>query len=302
MRSHRKYWLWFPLLLLAFLQPSCEIINRDEQVPAFLRIDTFLFQSIYSTQGLNTADLTDAHVFVNNVFMGIYEVPATVPVLVSGNARISILPGAKENLLSIGHRNIRVLKVYDTIITLEPGVTHHVKPHTTYRENVRFAWIEDFEDNSNSLVFTNRSSRDFMEIIEAPSPWAFRQGVNSLRSLHCDLGTTDSFKLFEIKTFSSFNNLPVGGRDVYLELDYRSNIALQVGFFKDESGIYEQIPLVILPPTGDRWRKAYLNYVSELAVLKAGTPIELYFGAIKLAGDNLEAKFSLDNLKLSFLE
>jgi hypothetical protein len=162
--------------------------------------------------------------------------------------------------------------------------------------------MEDFEDRSNSLVYTGRSSRDSLSIIPAgTAPWAFPAAQNSAWSLYGELEADDSFKLLELKTFNSFNELPVGGRDVYVELDYYSNLPLQTGLFKLSGGLYEQVPLVLLPETGGQWRKVYLNLNVELASLSLGTPIELYFGIIKQTGFLERTRFGLDNLKLSYL-
>jgi hypothetical protein len=241
-------------------------------------------------------------VYIDNRFIGIYELPATVPIMTSGKVKVSILPGTRENLQSIAHRNVRVLRSFDSTITLVPGELQRISPRTSYRDNVRFAWMEDFEDNSNSLVFTNRSARDTVFIMEGNAEWNYPIGVNSTRTLHFNLGASDSFKLMEVKSFNTFTTLPNGGRDTYLELDYRSNVPIQAGMFKFVNSLYEQVPLVVLPSTNGRWRKAYLNYAAELATLPANTPIEIYFGIIKQSGFLDAPRASLDNLKLSYLE
>ena len=63
-----------------------------------------------------------------------------------------------------------------------------------------------------------------------------------------------------------------------------------------------RVPLVVLPSTNGRWRKAYLNYAAELATVPANTPIEIYFGIIKQSGFLDAPRASIDNLKLSYLE
>ncbi len=290
-------------LCAAFLAlPACDLINPEEEIPSFVQIDSFSFSTLYATQGLPSADIPDVHVYVDNKFIGIYELPARVPVMKTGKVTVSLLPGIRENALAIAHRPVRIYRSFDTSLILEAGKAVVVKPRSTYRDNVRFAWMEDFEDRSNSLVFTTRSNRDSMAIIPAGSaPWAYPAAPNSAWSLYADMGASDSFKLFELKTFNSFNDLPVGGRDVYLEMDYYSTLPLQTGLFKLSGMIYEQVPLVLLPETGGKWRKVYLNLNVELAGLTAGTPIELYFGIIKQTGFLDRTRFGLDNMKLSYL-
>jgi len=293
--------LWSCCAVLLAL-PSCDIINPEEEVPSFIRIDSFSFKTEYATQGFPSFDIPDAHVYVDNKLIGIYELPAQVPVMKTGRVNLVILPGIRENTLSIAHRPVRIYRSFDTSLNLEAGKSVSVSPRSSYRDNVRFAWMEDFEDRSNSLVYTGRSSRDSLSIIPAgTAPWAFPAAQNSAWSLYGELEADDSFKLLELKTFNSFNELPVGGRDVYVELDYYSNLPLQTGLFKLSGGLYEQVPLVLLPETGGLWRKVYLNLNVELASLSLGTPIELYFGIIKQTGFLERTRFGLDNLKLSYL-
>ncbi len=299
MRTAASFWSFCAALLML---PACDFINPEEEIPSFLYIDSFSFNTVYATQGFPSYDIPDVHVYVDNKFIGIYELPARVPVMKTGKAQINLLPGVRENALSIAHRPVRIYKSFDTSVVLEAGNTVQLKPATSYRSNVKFAWMEDFEDRSNSLVFTNRSNRDSMSIIPAGSaPWAFPAAPNAAWSLYGDLGVSDSFKIFELKTFNSFNDLPVAGRDVYLEMDYYSTLPLQTGLFTLSGMIYEQVPLVLLPETGGSWRKVYLNLNVELAGLTAGTPVELYFGILKQSGYLDRARFGLDNLKLSYL-
>lgn len=293
--------LWICCAALLALT-SCNLINPEEEIPSFIQIDSFSFKTEYATQGFPSYDIPDAHVYVDNKLIGIYELPARVPVMKTGKVNVVILPGIRENTLSIAHRPVRIYRPFDTSLVLEAGKISGISPRSSYRDNVRFAWMEDFEDRSNSLVFTNRSSRDSMAIIPAGSaPWAYRAAQNSAWSLYGELEANDSFKIFEFKTFNSFNDLPVGGRDVYLELDYYSNLPLQTGLFKLSGTLYEQVPLVLLPETDGKWRKVYLNLNVELASLTAGTPIEIYFGIIKQTGFLERTRFGLDNLKLSYL-
>jgi hypothetical protein len=67
--------------------PSCDIINPEEEVPSFIRIDSFSFKTEYATQGFPSFDIPDAHVYVDNKLIGIYELPAQVPVMKTGRVK-----------------------------------------------------------------------------------------------------------------------------------------------------------------------------------------------------------------------
>ena len=66
----------FILLLLS----SCELINPEEDTPAFIKIDNFDY-----TVDVGTAKIVDAWVYIDNDLQGIYPIPNTIPVLKQRN-------------------------------------------------------------------------------------------------------------------------------------------------------------------------------------------------------------------------
>ncbi|MEM1124402.1 MAG: hypothetical protein AAGJ18_28445, partial [Bacteroidota bacterium] len=60
------------LLLLAIiaLLGACDLINPEESLPAYLNVEPFEFSTL-PEQGVNSSQITDAWVFVDDVSMGI---------------------------------------------------------------------------------------------------------------------------------------------------------------------------------------------------------------------------------------
>jgi hypothetical protein len=85
----RKQTLFF--ILFAFftaqLFSSCEVINPSEEIPCYLRIDSFLFVDTVNGTPIiikrNTQKITDAWVFVDGKLVGIYDYPSVFPLLIS---------------------------------------------------------------------------------------------------------------------------------------------------------------------------------------------------------------------------
>ena len=84
------------LVLYCFLVSSCDIVNPEEALPAYLKIERFEF-STTPAQGTASEQITDVWVFVNDLSLGIYELPATIPSLDVGNQNITIFPVIREN-------------------------------------------------------------------------------------------------------------------------------------------------------------------------------------------------------------
>ena len=81
-----SYWL-FPAILLCLA--SCNLINPDEEIPAYIEVKGFKTTSNYPTQGSASGKITDVWVFADGAYVGTYELPARFPILRSGKQKIS---------------------------------------------------------------------------------------------------------------------------------------------------------------------------------------------------------------------
>ena len=83
-------------LLAVLLLASCNIINPSESEPAYLTINNITLQA-NSSEGGNTHNIKDAWVYVNSQLVGIYQMPATFPVLEEGEQVVEVFAGIKVN-------------------------------------------------------------------------------------------------------------------------------------------------------------------------------------------------------------
>ena len=97
MRSRLKSAIFFVFsVLLASSYSSCDLINPDEQIPSFLRIDS-ISMATGNGEGNPDHNIVDAWVYENEKLLGIFELPAVIPILVDGEANIRIRGGIKLN-------------------------------------------------------------------------------------------------------------------------------------------------------------------------------------------------------------
>ena len=290
-------------LSLAFicliLLNACD--KEQEPVPAYIHIKHFTFSS-NTGQGLNTSDITSVKVFVNGSELGNYELPATLPVIAEGKCAIMLLPNIKENALSSNQKYFKPYTPYYDTVVLEKGLIDTIQPSSTYRSNTTFKWLEDFEDQTISTIPSGSNNvKDSFIFISTATP-----GVNQpfTGSKYCGYirCKSDSFLVFERCNLNSFNDLPYLGTDVYVELDIKSNVALQVGVYTYPNGIdIDQNPVMVINPTNGAWKKIYVNLKPQIGDLKAGTALRLFFGFYKDSGDTEEKFVYLDNLKLVYV-
>ncbi|HEY0262319.1 MAG TPA: hypothetical protein VGB95_04790, partial [Chitinophagales bacterium] len=91
--SKSKYAVFLPFF--AVLLDGCSMPNNG--IPVYIQIDSMSVQTNQSTQGSASSKITDAWLYVNGEQIGVFELPAKIPVLKSGDLRVSISAGIKDN-------------------------------------------------------------------------------------------------------------------------------------------------------------------------------------------------------------
>ena len=276
------------VVILAIFGSACELINPSEEVPAFLYIEPFDFSTDFDRQGSASANITEVWVTVNGDFLGVYVLPASVPVLAAGMTNVRLEAGIHDNGIKATPNIYPYYEAFVRDIELAPNETDTLRPSTTYRPNVRFAFIEDFESGSN--IFT--------EQIEGQNGLTSTNDVifEGNQSGVITLSQTDN--LIQLGTAQIYAGLADTSPLVYLEMNYRSDVPVVwgvQGFDSNQAG-----DIVLQPGFRERsnWNKIYFdlsllvlegNFLGHRIVLQAAIP----------SGSSLEqATVYLDNIKL----
>lgn len=288
-----------PLFVVATLFHSCD--QEKEPIPSYLHIAKFTVSSNGTTQGLPTNEVVGAKVFVNGAELGNFELPVTIPVLAKGNCKVEVFPNVKENGISSEQKYYKVYQSFLDTLELREGKIDTIQPHTEYRSACTFDWIEDFEDQAVSLTQSGMDNTpDSIKVIPTNTP-----GVDQpfSGSNYCGLIslTQDSALIFERSTLNPFT-VPNLGAAVYVELDIKTNIDVQIGIYSDNNVDIIQSPVMVVYNTNDVWKKIYVNLAPETGDLSAGTKIRVFFGTYKDKTVTGEKHIYLDNLKLVYLQ
>lgn len=263
---------------------SCDLINPEEEIPAFIEIDEITVDA-KSGEGSESNNVTDAWIFVNDNYAGTYELPARVPVLHNGAAEVLVLAGIKENGISLSRKDYTFYAPYIENLTLVPSETFLVEPEVEYEDFTNFSFIEDFEMGSiigGSTISTVNLQRT------AVSSEVF-EGANAGK-----VELTNTGKFFEGISSLAYE-LPQNGSDIFVELDYKSDIEFSVGF-QSNSSLISKNYVVTVTAKPDNWSKIYINLGPAIAAWEAND----YNLLIKatLPSDRSSATLLFDNLKL----
>ncbi|MGB0432217.1 MAG: hypothetical protein ACPGLV_17205, partial [Bacteroidia bacterium] len=120
-------------------------------------------------------------------------------------------------------------------------------------------------------------------------------------SLLIDLNEKDT--IMAVQSFNFFQGSEfTPGAPVFLEMHYKNDVNMQVGFvYKSPEGIvqYDQPHLYLKSST--EWKKVYVNMSDATNLLADDAGIKVYFASV-LPTDTTEAKLLVDNIKLITFE
>ena len=271
-------------LFSAFIIALCSC-NPEEVEPAYLVIDEIVTTANQSTQGTDKQEITDVWVFVNGSEVGVWPLPATVPVFDFGNSTVIAFAGIKNNNQTANRENYIMFGSDSLVVDLQSGISYDFTPSVTYKSNLTFEMLNDF-DNTNGFEIYNGTA------IFAPSFTDVFEGSRSLRVFLDEDNNT-----FGIQTT---DNLIVAAskRDVYLEMHYKNEATFAVGLRSfDSFGTSEVVPVLNIGPKED-WEKIYIP-IGDITSNLNGIAYRVLFESI--LPDSLEtAEFYFDNLKLVY--
>jgi hypothetical protein len=289
--SYKKL-LRFPLIFISafllLLLGSCEKFSGDQTIPCYLHIDSIYLNTDYIIQGSDSHAITDSWVYVDDDLVGVFENPCKFPVLKSGNHKVTILPGIKKNGIATTRTAYPFFEPIIKTVHFVPDSTISLGVlSTTYESTTDFIWKEDFEDVAITLDTTPNS---LVSLKQTPSgsPLTF-EGQHSGEA---DL--TDSLNFFECATRSIFT-IPYA--PVYLELNFRTTNRLTIGVYVYQNLYLYQAPIMTLFPTGNKWKKIYIDLTTTLNSYLGATQFKVYLGTYKETGTG-DTQILLDNFKL----
>ncbi len=276
---------WVLVLVVA----SCNLLDPPERIPAWIRIEPFVLEPNPNViEGSLSAKIEHAYVAVGSELLGIVNVPATVPVLLEGPQTITIDPVVEANGSIYYLRIYPFYQRYTTDLTLNAGETAVVTPRTRYRDDARFALIEDFE-NGQTLFTVDRDQDSETSLIPSGTD-VFEGGASGYIHLTTDHPT------IEVATAPEFDLL--GGGKIFLELNYRTpDVDVLFGLIgKQGTQLFATYNYGIRAK--DTWNKIYFDLTDDVLASQFDEGYKLAIFATLEGSEKSEARIWLDNIKI----
>jgi len=152
---------------IVFGQMSCDIINPEEEIPSYLKIESFGLQEVQDLESFGLgAKIVAANVLIDGETAGVVSIPGKIPVFAEGDVTVTLDPLVQEN----GSDNLLQIYPFFERIDLLASFTLRdstvINPKTQYLSESQFRgstfsgsdefFTEDLDNNGTTqLVISN---------------------------------------------------------------------------------------------------------------------------------------------------
>ncbi|HQI70355.1 MAG TPA: hypothetical protein PLT47_06360 [Bacteroidales bacterium] len=291
----KKYAAGFRIIFMAvvgcvmlFFNSACK---KTDLVPSYIHIDKIDLNTTYEFDGSNSCKITDAWVYIDGDLQGIYELPATFPVLANGQHTIMVRAGIKLNGIAMSRAYYSYYQPWETTVLLTAEQTDTLHPTVTYYEN-KIHWKEDFETAGMTLLKFTNSDTNFIQTQDSALVF---EGASS------GVANMDATAPYLLSVSDQIYEIPQNQSPVFLELNYKTNAPLAIGLFAVlNTGMNNRIDVMVLNPN-TTWNKIYINLTPAANVSSNVAGYKVFFESYK-PENQASAEVLLDNIKLLYTE
>ncbi len=257
--------------------------------PAQVTVDGFELRTT-AGQGAATTAITEVWAFVNDAFIGVFPLPATIPVYALGTVDLRLEAGIRQDGRSITPDIYPFYTPFSQSIDLQSGVTRSLGTLSIgYRPETEFGFVEGFEEGT---------PRVFTDVVTGGGGLSLQTDVVRSGGAAGAVELRDSNRLVEIATGRTFSGLERTPVNVWVEADYLSDAPGIFGVIGQQGGI----PVRVFDPgflPRAEWTKIYFNLSS--VVVAADVPELRIALSLLLDAERAGGTVYLDNLKLLYL-
>ena len=241
------------LLLLPLVFAACNIINPKEATPTYLHVDPFSYSNPDSNiTGSSSHDIPSAWIYVNDQPVGTFDLPCTVPVIMSKNSKVLIVPAVTNQGLKSYVFQYPFYQSDTCTLLYNPGKIQSYSPKTRYYTDLTataFRMKNNFEEG---LLFKNLSGDKTMVLEKDPSK-VFEGSACGAIYLKAPQTSVECIA----QNYFQVDNI---NNKCYLEIDYKASIPFQIGIQGESAttgNVYGEYLAGFYPKA--TWSKLYIE-------------------------------------------
>lgn len=263
--------------------------HKTETVPTYLVVPGITLQAT-DEQGGSTSKITEAWVTLDEKSVGVWELPARIPVIGDGSHTIGITAGIRRNGTFDDRLRYPYFTTWRTTMDLVPEGAVDLAPTVQYQPATFFT--ERFNDAGSQLLAASSSDTTLILYSAATDPEVLLDG-SQCGGFVLDL-TND------VVVLQTEQDFPGASGPVYLELDYSTDVELSLGVSYIQDGQAGSAPWAVILPNADAgsvvWNKIYVD-LSDFFNRAGFTGRDIYIAAQLPSGRSRAAAY-FDNLKI----
>lgn len=275
----------FTFLIIALFLMSCGLGDTAAPIPGYLNITSVEVQP-YGVNTSETNNITDLYVFLDGQILGVFPLPAKVPIQNPEKIQdLTILAGIKNSGVSANPVFYPFYKSFVKTIQMAPLQVMDLPVDFRYSDNAKLTFYENFE-NVNSI---------FSQNIGNTNGAIQRDVTDSTVGLSCGKVSLGSgLTTLQLATGTGIRKGDVTGGSSYVEFDYKGDGLISVGVLK-RIGNNQIENYKIVVPCRNEWNKIYIE-VTDLVSPKDYDDYKLLLGFSRRENNNI-ANIQIDNLK-----
>lgn len=278
------------LILLALLMLSCEKFNQEEPIPAYIKIDSFTLGDT-NLIGSQSKRITDAWVTHNGDILGVFQLPAIVPIIPEDSNELFIKAGVMMNGMIETRLAYPFYQPYIQNYNLEANTTTNINPEVIYRtdDQIDIYYFNDFESENINI--------DVMENSHVEPKFSESEIFEGNGSLHLQLTGHAGDSLAQFVMGEPFAYPPVSAEPaVMLELNYKCDHNFSIGLYLDNGVSQELRRFFTIVSTNGQWKKNYFNLTGTMSPLEYISHRFTIEALLSNTAD--EANIFIDNIKI----
>ncbi len=279
------------ILFFCFTISACSMIGEEAvMVPSYVCVPSYSFQTDSNTQGYNSEGFNDMWISNEGILLGTIGLPSLIPVQSVGPTEIRIDAGISVT----GQTGVRTaypfMATHTEVRNLQAGVIDTFVPVFRYLPGTDFKFIEDYDRATRAFKVNPSYYLPGDTVIPVNDGRAWRIGNNSGK---IEIASGHQ----QLQLISGEYELVGQGSPVYLEIDYKSNLNLDIGYYFDNAidGTSGALSVIQTYPT-EKWKKLYIDLTNEVATRRAGSKFIIYIAIVNV--QNIVPDIYIDNVKL----
>jgi hypothetical protein len=274
------------LLILSVFFSFCK--SKEASAISLIEVDQFSSAYIANADTFGNQKLSDVWILTNNEDLGVYELPARIPIKVTGDSvAIFMTPGFKYLDINDVRVKYAPFKPFSRKIKFETGQTYKVIPQLKYFDIYKVE-IENFEGNGvklDKLASSDTALTIGNNLSQMFNNTKYGQIVLTNVKTQAGIKTSNKYALPAANTADK----------AFLEFNYKSDVIITVGLFdgnqKYTPYVEEEISSV--------WKKAYVDIGEASKKANNASGSYVYFAVKNI--DNLPiANIYFDDIKVIY--